>query len=283
MVNISGTGNDMNWVFISCHILWKTVNFYQPLSSSRNNGNKVNFLEYLSIIKSVPKEWLKVIKHKINTEISGTGKQLVQNNMKCTKKVYWYLIEKKQSRVAPMRLKWEEMLNLEITDDMWNQSYVKTMCLTNSTKLRFFQYRLINGYILTNVRVSKWDPQVDPKCTFCHQQDETLLHLFVECVKVNHILKLLKRWLYHFCFIQFDLEAYVIIFNAYKDAFPNLVNTIILIAKYYIFVQKVKSDELSFQALICSISKYKRIEEIIAIRSGKLNKHRKKWKMYERI
>ena len=70
--------------------------------------------------------------------------------------------------------------------------YVNKISL--STKLHYFQYRLMNKKIVTNIHRSKWDKNLPPKCYFCQKNNETTLHLFYECKVVNKLWLNLQRW-----------------------------------------------------------------------------------------
>ena len=72
-------------------------------------------------------------------------------------------------------------------------------------------------------------------------------------------------------------------FNAYEVEFADLVNTIILIVKYYIYVKRTLKDPITFPGIIAAISKYKRIEFIAARITNNVTKHNKKWEMYDCI
>ena len=79
--------------------------------------------------------------------------------------------------------------------------YKQTGRLTLSTKLRSFQYRLINFAIVTNVQLCKWKVKDSPKCTFCNDKEETYLHLFAQCQTVHNYLWMpLQKWLNYFLF-----------------------------------------------------------------------------------
>ena len=134
------------------------------------------------------------------------------------------------------------------------------------------------GYLTTNVMLSKWS-DVSANCTFCNEFEETSIHLLVKCDQVKNIWKALVKWLDHFCAVKLEVSAYVIIFNDYKDSFAGMVNTILLITKYYIYVQWCLNKELNFQA----IQKYKFIEEKAARLTGRVKQIKDKWTMYDFI
>ena len=62
-----------------------------------------------------------------------------------------------------------------------------------------------------------------------------------------------------------------------------MVNVIIRIVKFYIYIQRTKKESVSIIEVIKFISKYKRIEDIGAKCTKTVNKHIKKWAMYDML
>ena len=46
------------------------------------------------------------------------------------------------------------------------------------------------------------------------------------------------KWIDYFCALPIDLEPYTLIFNACKESFPDLMNVLILNAKY-VYVERL--------------------------------------------
>ena len=121
----------------------------------------------------------------------------------------------------------------------------------NATKLRYFQYRLLNKDILTNVRRAKW-ADISTKCSFCQCEEETILHIFLECEIVNKIWSALRKW-----FQKKSKQSVVtkteIILNNTEDQFANVI---ILIIKQYIYASKCQNKTPSFIGAMAKIWKY---------------------------
>ena len=137
--------------------------------------------------------------------------------------------------------------------------------------------------MVTNKQAHRWGLEDSALCTFCNDEVETIVYLFVSCKCVQKIWIALKKWLKYFCNIDFEIEAPVILFDLHKDSFPALINTIILVTKYYLYSQKVRKEMPRFLGLLKAISKYKKIEQNIARRNANSEYHNKKWEMYDMI
>ena len=77
-------------------------------------------------------------------------------------------------------------------------------------------------------------------CYFCNNSTETVIHFFCEWqIAKKKIWKPLIRWLDYFCYIQIDCDQpEIILLQMYNDSFRLMTNTIILIAKQYIYSAK---------------------------------------------
>ena len=129
------------------------------------------------------------------------------------------------------------MCNLELgenlTEDQWNNYFVLCLRYTTAVKLRYFQYRLINRILTTNVRRSKW-ANAYSKCTFCKITPETVIHLLCECPCVKVLWKTLETWCKYY--FQINLMCTnIIICNNYEGKYKKLVNLMILVLKQYIY------------------------------------------------
>ena len=59
--------------------------------------------------------------------------------------------------------------------------------ITISTKLRSFQYRMLQSAIITNVQLFRFNMTTSNLCSFCSSEAENIVHLFVECPKVRNL------------------------------------------------------------------------------------------------
>ena len=248
--------------------------------------SNLNFINYAELAQAIPKALLVCVKRKILSEDQNVLSKIKDQTKRTpgssiSKIIYLLLLKNKKGNNNQNKIKWEQELGIEIRDSIWEGNIQRTNSLTNSTKLRYFQYRLENRLLVTNYMRNKWDPTVVKECTFCHKDSETIVHLLYDCPLIKNIWKALKRWLYYFCFIELDITVQVILFNRYKDSFPQLVNTIILVVKQYIYAAKCLAQEPKFREAIARIQYYKTLEKAVAKRHNKLYLHEKKWEMYD--
>ena len=66
----------------------------------------------------------------------------------------------------------------------WRETYLLASKCTKSTRLVEFQFKLLHRRLSTNEFLNKIGINDNPKCSFCDQEPETLVHLFWSCPKV---------------------------------------------------------------------------------------------------
>ena len=64
-------------------------------------------------------------------------------------------------------------------------------------------------------------------------------------------------------------------------AHKELKDTLLLIAKQYIYAQKCLTGKLNISEFIKKIMYYKNLENIVAQRNGKMIKHKIKWSAFD--
>ena len=111
------------------------------------------------------------------------GVQRIKHVMRVSKFIYDQYMEARAPPEQTVITMWERKLHTQIDPEKWSRLYQSAMRYTKSTKHRYFQYRLLNKRITTNVHRSKWDEDVSPLCYFCNEHNKTVLHLLYECSK----------------------------------------------------------------------------------------------------
>ena len=112
-----------------------------------------NYLVYFGICKAVAK----LLKRKnenldCDPNESDPTNTILASKLTHSKNLYCrYLQVFKKVDNSSSTLRWETELNLTISEDMWLNLYYETMFIANSTKLRYFQYKITNKILTTNV------------------------------------------------------------------------------------------------------------------------------------
>ena len=270
---------------VNVHQMFELNGLFISFDTYVNRFQSKNFIWYQAFISRFPEEWLLLLqKDHVRIETLNGNEKLqkikkANPSLSPSKIIYWEILSKLPPQTK--RVQWELQLGVEISSMEWKKILTTPASLTQCTKLKAFQYRLTNRILTTNVQRNKWDSTVPFLCTFCNAEPESVVHLLVSCEVVTKVWKLLKKWLNYYCYIEFEISPYVIIFNRYKDSFPLLVNTIILVTKQYIYARKCLNESPNFNNLIKHIAIYRNLERAFAFKNAQYSKYKTKWSIYD--
>ena len=242
-----------------------------------------SFLSYFSILSAIPKCWKDIIK-KGTEELSSCqfdeylDKFLKQK--KVSKLCYPHFIKNYRISLSETdhQEKWQSDLAVNLRDSLiWKARFSLIFKSSIDNKMRNFQFKFIHRKIATQFYLSKIGVSDTPNCNFCDSHPQTLIHLFLKCVNVTSLWREIFTWLKSKNVRHCKLTEEEICFGTlYLNQF-YLVNTIILHAKYFIFLCKVQNTVPLFMSFLSSIKHLEKTERIIALKRNRLELHEKKW------
>ena len=160
----------------------------------------------------------------------------------------------------------------------WKRVYLLSLRTTLETKLREFQFKILDRIVFTNEKLFRFGTAESDKCVFCQTEVKSIEHLLfsykISSVFWKHVLSRLRDN----NIIDENLKEEDIIFGKFDvgDDFL-LVNHILLLGKYYIYSQKSQKGMPSLQGFIARTRRVYNIELYIARKRGTLNKHLSMW------
>lgn len=241
---------------------------------------QIDFVTYYGVVSSIPDHWARILKR---NEPSPQPKEswLEQFKLKCTKAktskiMYSFLRDEAALDNSTLLLLWNNDLRTNIVQKKFDKMFISIKKITSSTKLHYFQYRILVRALTTNVNVARWDQNVSPLCSFCNNFRETSIHIFTKCVEVKKIWNSLVKWMKYMHKINIVLQQTEIIFNNFSGPHADLVN----ITKFYIYKTKVQGTTLNFRNMICAVNTIKSSEHIISLVTGKHRLFQLKWCEY---
>ena len=135
---------------------------------------------------------------------------------------------------------------------------------TYDTKIRFFQYKLLNNVLYLNKKLLHFGIIIQPKCSICNLYDEKPQHLFYECIYTQHLWNYLQLHISgKIALPALTPQSAIFGFTNVLDQNYIIVNYLLLIFKYNVYNSRV-NNTLSFQSLKCAISQIKYIEQTIS-------------------
>ena len=105
-----------------------------------------------------------------------------------SKKIYSDLLQDIYIEPDTIFSKWsKDIFENQMEKNKLFSAFANINHITISTKLRNFQYKLLHRVLALNPFLNKIGIVGDNKCTFCKLLDETITHLFYDCVFVKPI------------------------------------------------------------------------------------------------
>ena len=237
-----------------------------------------NFLRWYGIICAIPKQWLDVIN-------LGYAKGEVEpdKELGCNVDNIFIPLQKIQSRifydhfnaisttepVSSFRLK--RLFNLN--DDECHSVYELPFKVTLDSRLRWLQYRINHGILVTNSWLHRVGIKDDDTCMYCDQV-ETIAHLYTGC----DVIKIFWD----------DISANISFMprlNVFEKLYGHigiienfrLINQLLIIARQCIYVCKGTGKVPNFYHFKNMIAVTMALEKVNAIQQDKTDVYLKKW------
>ena len=122
----------------------------------------------------------------------------------------------------------------------WKKIYSLPFVVTIETKIREFQYKLLNDIVFTNEKLFRFKMIDSPLCSFCKKDVESLEHLLFHCNFVESFWKTFTSWLTNQNITLETLTLVNILFGVYNEDEDNIIlNHLILMAKFHIYKCKL--------------------------------------------
>lgn len=237
----------------------------------------ISILDYISVVQSIPYEWKRWIKN--DTHSNGPLIEPYYQMLSTVKSVvsiaynafhtHRFLLNNKAN-------KWFSVVGVELWPDEFLKIVKALWSITNCSKLRTFQYKLLMHAIVTKVNLKQWKIVDNDLCTFCNKSPESILHLFWECKYVKQIWARVSSW-----FTELDdslsVSRETIFFNNVHPNPNNAINTVTLITKFYIYKTKCANNVLNIFSLLEDILLFQRLEHMGALVKNKGQKSEEKW------
>ena len=154
---------------------------------------------------------------------------------------------------------------------------------TNNTCLRWFQYKMLYRLRPTGRFLFQRKLVDSPYSAFCKNAEETILHMFWECPKVQDFWLEIQGWLHknfeHCTNVTFlkDLIILGVTANLVTD---RIIDLCILIAKYHISTSKLQGTTPHLNAFVQNMKNRFEVEKYYYIVNSRPNKFYTDWILY---
>jgi hypothetical protein len=251
----------------------------------------IKFLEYESLMHSLPKTWKQQIENDTGSKnmimykeckikINSIFKKLPEIS---TKDIYWELITQIAERPTS-EATWQKHTELNLTKEEWKIIYTMPYSITRDTKLINFNFKITHRILAVGEKLKKWKIKDSDRCNICGEFDN-IEHFLVTCPTVLTFWQYLFNWWEANNKTKFPLLVYEIIFgipNENKEVMVESFNYILLCANYYIYISKKKEKQLDLYEFLLDV-KNRLIIEIKIVEDKNASTGNKRWGILKEI
>ena len=243
-------------------------------------------MPWYGVIQSIPAKWKIILKRNTPEQKSNIDKirhfssGIFMNGsfitaLNLTSKIVYQQYIEKLFKVPIARLYFSRKLN--VRDEYWPTIYTLASKLTIDSKMRIFQYKILNNILYLNKALYKMKIADSPLCTFCSQEDEMIEHIFLSCEYSKRLWKNVKNWVNKEQDLP-NLNPKNVVIRFVEDNSGSVVkNLLLLLYKRYICNNRISKSALSFDGFKMFVKCVMKIEEKIALRNKRLSQHCQKW------
>ena len=158
---------------------------------------------WFGVIQCIPSNWKSIIRSYLPLQtvqydkVKKFHRGIFVNNslleVKVTSKMIYNIHIDKLFKTPTSKLYYSNKFN--VTEDDWPLIYALAGKLTLDSKLRVFQYKVLNNILYLNKSLYKIKLADTPLCTFCQREEETINHLFLECEYSKTLWSDIQNWL----------------------------------------------------------------------------------------
>ena len=229
------------------------------------------YLPWLSLIASIPKNWLNILRDNQNNHEFRHG---IENYVPCidgtvntihvkSRDVYRYLV-----RVISECSTAECKFNLKYCNDeemCWKDVCQLPFRTTIDVKIRHFQYKILHNFLTVNYMLHKWKIVDSNRCSLCFIESETVSHLFCQCCKSITLYEQIRTWCNSYDVHLPHLNEKEILYGIIPWTKHNcLANHLILLYKQFLFKNKEFVNKLTLLNFQVDVKLTETIERKIA-------------------
>ena len=167
---------------------------WQSGKSKYNLDNK-DFMSWIGLIESIPQKWEKEMKLVILYSAEGYNPCSLRREPflpnPTVKETYKTLIRPLVQQPTAQK-SMESVLQRNTTD--WATVYLLPQKTTIESRVRIFQYKILNNILYLNNRLHKFGYIESPLCSLSNSERETMTHLFCHCSKTIQFWSSLSNW-----------------------------------------------------------------------------------------
>jgi len=269
-----------------------SADLYSWLELSTKYNLNGNFLNYYSIISTIPETWKQIIKevfhsrNDIDQQYESSLNTVLFTSPKPVGTLYKILVNNYNDQPQDRVDRWSVDLNCELDNIEWYSVIYDSYSCTNSVYLRSFIYKFAMRAIYPNYLLHKMKLSQSPLCPKCGQSNETIMHMFWECPTTKIFWRDILSWIKKILKVKIPYSKSVILIFMELDVDITMYKLIILIltlCKLLIYHNVNSPHPITLNRVLAEIFKYEKIERYNATAKKVMQKHIDKWHSLHRL
>ena len=148
-----------------------------------------------------------------------------------------------KSNTLECEKKWQLELDTTFSVIFWDKIWKLNKYSLCSNKMKWVNLQILRYILPTNYTVNKYNENQDPSCSFCANHNERLSTLIWSCSVVREFWNMVGNIITNY-FPETNFGRKEAIFGDYNSKGNSITNTLILLAKQFIWTQKFGSKTL---------------------------------------
>ena len=250
---------------------------FLPFNSFCNKFKvKCSFLQYYSILSSIPQNWKKLLQE---CPKDSAMPPISICSLSC-KAIYSILLSLED---LPPPTSEEKRLESGVEKSDLTKICLLPFKATREIKLTTFQYKIIHRILPTNSLLHKMKKVASPLCPFCPSECQTLWHLFLNCTHANSFWNRFQEWYStpsNTKLLLSDLEVMFGVIRCHTYCLALNHQPIIILGKYFLYVNALNTITYKFDDFVSLVREKINIDKYIAVTGNKEKEFRNKWKFF---
>jgi hypothetical protein len=164
------------------------------------------------------------------------------------------------------------------TDINFSDVFCNLYLVTNDSKLKNFQFKLLHRALPTNTFLVKIGIKNSDLCNFCKNASDSILHYIWLCPVVKLFWNRIKTWLEEIFDIPIELNMANIVFITNVNEYPfEIIEFVMLFTKYYIHCYIWSNNSPTIEVLKAKLKSREKMERSNSIFKDKLKDHEDRW------
>lgn len=142
----------------------ESKNLQSKVSLENRYNMSIKQMEYNSLIDSIPKHWLTMLKDNKSSELTPTlqidnlirARNTFYNTNTLTNKVFYNIYIVKRQRPPTSHCKWIDEFPF-LNDEDFKNFYILPLRVITDTKVQVFQFKLLHRIIACKTKLLKWE------------------------------------------------------------------------------------------------------------------------------